>query len=59
MIKKIELYEKKISFSCNFYCNEELLAHSKQNNNHIFYLDHCPARIKIEINPYGTKPQNP
>lgn len=56
MIKKIELYEKNISFSCSFYCNEKLISHSKENNKHIFYLDNCPAHIKIEINPYKIKP---
>ena len=56
MIKKIELYEKNVSFSCNFYCNGKLIAHSKKNSKHIFYLDNCPAHIKIEIDPYKVKP---
>jgi len=56
MIKKIELYEKNISFSCDFYCNEKLISRSKKNNKHIFSLDVCPAHVKIEIKPHKIKP---
>ena len=56
MIKKIELYEKSISFSCDFYCNEKFVSSSAKNNTHIFYLDVCPVSIKIKIHPYKIKP---
>ena len=56
MIKKIELYEKNISFSCDFYCNEQFMLTSQEKNKHIFYLDSCPVFIKIKIHPYKIKP---
>lgn len=56
MVKKIELYDREISFSCKIFINNKLKCINENKNSHIFYLEKLPAHCKIEINPYKIKP---
>lgn len=56
MVKKIELYDKNIKFSCEFYVDDILKSITKTNNRHIFFLDNTPAHIKIKIDPHKLQP---